>query len=47
MWPGSDAALLVLVPAIAAFALALVGLLRHQRRTQNEAAAGLSPARTL
>jgi uncharacterized membrane protein len=27
-WPGSDAALLVLVPAIAVFALALVALLR-------------------
>lgn len=31
-WPGSDAALLVLVPAIAVFALALVALLRHRRR---------------
>jgi uncharacterized membrane protein len=30
-WPGSDAALLVLVPAIAGFALALVALLRHRR----------------
>jgi uncharacterized membrane protein len=30
-WPGSDAALLVLIPAIAVFALALVGLLRRQR----------------
>ncbi len=28
-WPGSDAALLVLVPAIAAFALALIALLRR------------------
>ena len=28
-WPGSDAALLVLVPAIALFAIALVGLLRR------------------
>jgi uncharacterized membrane protein len=27
-WPGSDAALLVLIPAIAVFALALVALLR-------------------
>ena len=32
-WPGADAALLVLVPAIAAFALALVALLRRQRLT--------------
>jgi uncharacterized membrane protein len=31
-WPGSDAALLVLVPAIAVFALALVGLLRGNRQ---------------
>ena len=33
-WPGSDAALLVLVPAIAVFALGLVGVLRkvQQRR---------------
>jgi uncharacterized membrane protein len=33
-WPGSDAALLVLVPAIALFALGLVAALRvvHQRR---------------
>ena len=31
-WPGSDAALLVLIPAIAAFALALVGLLRGNRQ---------------
>ena len=30
-WPGSDAALLVLIPAIAAFALALVALMRRQR----------------
>jgi uncharacterized membrane protein len=29
-WPGSDAALLVLVPAIAAFALGLVALLRRR-----------------
>ena len=31
-WPGSDAALLVLIPAIAVFALALVGLLRGNRQ---------------
>jgi len=30
-WPGSDAALLVLVPAIALFAIALVVLFRRQR----------------
>ncbi|HSY15171.1 MAG TPA: hypothetical protein VK816_04220 [Jatrophihabitantaceae bacterium] len=30
-WPGSDAALLVLVPAIAVFALGIAGLLRRQR----------------
>ena len=30
-WPGSDAALLVLVPAIALFALGLVALLRRER----------------
>lgn len=30
-WPGSDAALLVLVPAIAGFALALVALMRRRR----------------
>ena len=29
-WPGSDAALLVLVPAVGAFALLLVGLMRNQ-----------------
>jgi len=31
-WPGSDAALLVLIPAIAVFALGLVGLLRGNRQ---------------
>lgn len=31
-WPGSDAALLVLIPAIAGFALLLVALLRRQRQ---------------
>jgi uncharacterized membrane protein len=31
-WPGSDAALIALVPAIGAFALVLVALLRRQRR---------------
>jgi uncharacterized membrane protein len=31
-WPGSDAALLVIVPAIAAYALALIAVLRRARR---------------
>lgn len=30
-WPGSDAALLVLVPAVAVLAVSLVAVLRHQR----------------
>jgi uncharacterized membrane protein len=34
-WPGSDAALLVLVPTIAVFALGLTALLRRLRATQN------------
>jgi uncharacterized membrane protein len=33
-WPGSDAALLVLVPAIAVLALALVAVMRRQRGQQ-------------
>jgi uncharacterized membrane protein len=33
-WPGSDAALLVLIPAIALLAVGLVGFLRHQRVRQ-------------
>jgi uncharacterized membrane protein len=33
-WPGSDAALLVLVPAIGVFAVALVALLRRRKATQ-------------
>lgn len=41
-WPGSDAALLVLVPAIAVFALGVVALLRRQReRAETLAAAEL------
>jgi uncharacterized membrane protein len=36
-WPGSDAALLVLIPAIAAFALLLVALMRRGRATGREA----------
>jgi len=38
-WPGHDAALLVLVPAIAVFSLALVGLLRRGNRPWSPAAA--------
>ena len=37
-WPGSDAALLVLVPAIAVFALALVAVLRRIRTARPGAA---------
>ena len=36
-WPGSDAALLVLIPAIAAFALLLVALMRNSQATGREA----------
>jgi uncharacterized membrane protein len=43
-WPGSDAALLVLVPAIAAFALVLVAVLRRAPiRSQPRAAAEPRP----
>ena len=35
-WPGNDAALLVMVPAVAAYALAIAGLLK--RRHESEAA---------
>lgn len=38
-WPGSDAALLVLVPAIAVFAVALVALLRRRRAHRDDGAA--------
>jgi uncharacterized membrane protein len=41
-WPGSDAALLVLVPAIAVFALALTALLRTWRPSSTSAAAVLT-----
>jgi uncharacterized membrane protein len=44
-WPGSDAALLILVPAIAVLALALAGLLRRQRRTHHTKSAGNTPVR--
>lgn len=46
MWPGSDAALLALVPAIALLALALIGLLRRHRRTHSRNSAGLTPVHT-
>jgi uncharacterized membrane protein len=36
-WPGSDAALLVLIPAIAAFALLLVALMRNGKAAGREA----------
>jgi uncharacterized membrane protein len=36
-WPGSDASLLALVPAIAAFALVLVALMRGTRGTRGQA----------
>jgi len=38
-WPGADAALLVLIPAIAVFALALVALFRRSAPPRDEAAA--------
>jgi uncharacterized membrane protein len=46
VWPGSDAALLVLVPGIAVLAVALVGLLRRRRRAQAADAGGLAPMGT-
>jgi uncharacterized membrane protein len=39
VWPGADAALLVVVPAVALFALALIGLLRRVARTSAPAQA--------
>ena len=38
-WPGSDAALLVLVPAIAVFSLGIVAVLRRARQRQAESPA--------
>src|SRR4051794_10955880 len=46
VWPGSDAALLVLVPGIAVLAVALVGLLRRQKRAPDADAGGLAPMGT-
>lgn len=49
-WPGSDAALLVIVPAVAAYALLIVGLLRRRRQaapprgTDRRAAVGAAGA---
>jgi hypothetical protein len=34
-WPGADAALLVIIPAVLLFSLGLVGLLRRQRPTEH------------
>ncbi|MGW5360934.1 COG4280 domain-containing protein [Actinopolymorpha pittospori] len=42
-WPGGDAALLALIPAIALVSLALVALLRRQRRTDEAAATSRHP----
>jgi uncharacterized membrane protein len=44
-WPGSDAALLVLIPAIAVFALALVAAMRRIPGGQRQPDA-LTPAST-
>ena len=46
-WPGADAALLVLVPAVAVFSLALVGVLRRGARQAGASepiATGLRPS---
>jgi len=45
-WPGSDAALLVLLPAIAVFALALVALLGRRRRARRADSDRLVPLRS-
>jgi uncharacterized membrane protein len=45
-WPGADAALLVLAPAIALFGLAIIGLLRRQRSTQSAVAVGATDGGT-
>jgi uncharacterized membrane protein len=46
VWPGSDAALLVLVPAIAVLAVAMAALLRRQRRARSADGARLAPVST-
>jgi uncharacterized membrane protein len=46
VWPGSDAALLVLVPAIAVLAVAMAALLRRQRRARSADGARLAPVGT-
>jgi uncharacterized membrane protein len=43
VWPGDDAALLILVPTIAVFAVALVWRLRRERRTHRTNSAGITP----
>jgi uncharacterized membrane protein len=45
-WPGSDAALLVLAPAIAAFGLIIIALLRRQRSTQSAVVVGATDGGT-
>ncbi len=45
-WPGGDAALPVLVVAVAAFAFALIALLRRRRTLQDDGARRLAPAAT-
>jgi uncharacterized membrane protein len=43
-WPGSDAALLVIVPVVALFALGLTALLRARSGSGSGAAAGTEAA---
>jgi uncharacterized membrane protein len=43
-WPGADAALLILIPAIAVFSLALVAVLRRRRRRQEQNPAVSGPS---
>jgi uncharacterized membrane protein len=45
VWPGADAALLVVVPGVALFALALIGVLRRAARTSAPAQAHAEVAR--
>jgi uncharacterized membrane protein len=46
-WPGSDAALLVIAPLVALFALGLVAVLRRSAPSHEPAAAGIPAAATL